>query len=176
MTVLGYLEWDLHGRLDRSPVRMRTPVYDVLPAEARVGETAVLKLEEGTDGYYVWLGTGRWHRSGGDGSVPFPQFNQTGAPMATEVVHHLFTCEFLGTEDHMTCQCPRHSESERFPVKRWFCRIEWKPQDLWVGVFWKRQTGYRGLPSLDVWVCLLPMLPIHFGHKRWSAPSRREPQ
>jgi len=34
--------------------------------------------------------------------------------------------------------------------------VEWKLQDLWVGVFWKRVGN-----SWDVWVCLLPCLPIH---------------
>lgn len=32
-------------------------------------------------------------------------------------------------------------------------RLEFKPQDCWIGAFWK--PGH-------VWVCLLPMLPIHF--------------
>jgi hypothetical protein len=31
-------------------------------------------------------------------------------------------------------------------------RLEWKPQDLWVGAFWK--PGH-------LWVCLLPCLPVH---------------
>ena len=32
-------------------------------------------------------------------------------------------------------------------------RIEWKPQDCWIGAFWK--AGH-------LWVCIVPMLPIHF--------------
>lgn len=47
-------------------------------------------------------------------------------------------------------------------TRRWFCRLEWKPQDLWVGVFWKRDYPWQ----LDVWVCIVPMVPIHFG---WEA-------
>ncbi len=47
-------------------------------------------------------------------------------------------------------------------TRRWFWRVEWKPQDCWVGVFWKRSYPW----ALDVWVCLLPMLPLHFG---WTA-------
>ena len=31
-------------------------------------------------------------------------------------------------------------------------RIEFKPQDLWVGAFWK--PGH-------LWICILPMVPIH---------------
>lgn len=45
--------------------------------------------------------------------------------------------------------------------------IEFNPQDLWVGLYWKR--GHL-LPSelignyerrWDVWVCILPMIPLH---------------
>lgn len=70
--------------------------------------------------------------------------------------------------------------------RRWFLRVEWKPADCWVGVFWKplydhssmwpqgtptkaggKGTSWRWVrTSLDVWVCLLPMVPIHFGWKR----------
>lgn len=44
-------------------------------------------------------------------------------------------------------------------------RVEWKVQDLWVGVFWK--TGYATTDNgqepfwTDIWVCLLPCLPFH---------------
>lgn len=48
-------------------------------------------------------------------------------------------------------------------TRRWFFRLEWKVQDCWLGVFWKRETAAFG--GLDVWVCLLPMVPIHFGWK-----------
>lgn len=54
-------------------------------------------------------------------------------------------------------------------TRRWFIRLEWKPQDCWVGVFWKRSGKFRGRfdenPYLDVWVCMVPMLPIHYGWK-----------
>ena len=35
--------------------------------------------------------------------------------------------------------------------------LEFKLQDLWIGVFWK--TNDIGLT--DIWVCLFPCLPIH---------------
>lgn len=42
-------------------------------------------------------------------------------------------------------------------------RPEFKRADCWVGAFWRTEHepngGYR---NIDVWVCLLPMLPIHF--------------
>ncbi len=69
--------------------------------------------------------------------------------------------------------------------RRWFIRVEWKPQDLWVGAFWKslfdhasywpagtpttNQHGEKGRwirTHLDVYVCLLPMVPLHFGWVR----------
>ncbi len=51
-------------------------------------------------------------------------------------------------------------------------RVEWKPQDCWIGAFWKSGgsvksymagTGeYRVSRRVDLWVCLVPMVPIHF--------------
>lgn len=40
-------------------------------------------------------------------------------------------------------------------------RFEFKPQDCWIGVFWKTTKGEYA-DKLDVWVCLLPMLPFHY--------------
>lgn len=34
--------------------------------------------------------------------------------------------------------------------------LEWKLQDFWIGAFWKR-TGN----CIDLWVCLLPCVPLH---------------
>lgn len=66
--------------------------------------------------------------------------------------------------------------------RKWFVRIEWKPQDLWIGAFWDSRYDHAslwpaGTPSsttkdgkwgwvrttFDLWVCLLPMVPIHVG-------------
>ena len=50
--------------------------------------------------------------------------------------------------------------------------LKFKPQDVWVGAYWenRHQGGcdFHDLPeqrTLDVWVCLIPMLPVklHFG-------------
>ena len=54
-------------------------------------------------------------------------------------------------------------------------RFEFKPQDLSVGVFWK--TTSVGCPCgscrddvlVDVWVCLLPCVPLHVS---WLRPWR----
>lgn len=38
----------------------------------------------------------------------------------------------------------------------WNAQIEWKPQDLWIGAFW-RQCGN----CVDLWICILPCVPVH---------------
>jgi len=40
---------------------------------------------------------------------------------------------------------------------RWRVRLEWKLADAWVGCYWANHGGYS-----DVWICLLPCLPLHF--------------
>lgn len=57
-------------------------------------------------------------------------------------------------------------------------RLEFKPEDCWIGVFWKvggpvrsyvsGTTEYRVHRRIDLWVCLLPMLPIHLW---WFSPT-----
>jgi hypothetical protein len=42
---------------------------------------------------------------------------------------------------------------------RFWIRLEFKPQDFWIGVFWK--NGIDDPRVTDVWFCLLPCLPIH---------------
>lgn len=48
----------------------------------------------------------------------------------------------------------------------WYCKFEFEPRDLWVGAYWKT-THFEPVqnwpvPSeLDIWVCLLPMIPLH---------------
>lgn len=41
---------------------------------------------------------------------------------------------------------------------RWLWHFRWlfEPRDIWVGVYWKRFPA-----ALDVYVCLLPMLPLN---------------
>lgn len=51
-------------------------------------------------------------------------------------------------------------------TRHWSARLEWKPQDCWVGVFWKRDYPR----SFDLWVCVLPMLPFHVS---WRARISR---
>lgn len=41
--------------------------------------------------------------------------------------------------------------------RRWRVRLEWKLADCWIGIYWADHGGF-----VDVWVCLLPCLPLHF--------------
>jgi len=48
--------------------------------------------------------------------------------------------------------------------------LEFKLQDIWIGVFWKKDLKVtyerlnRSSIRIDVWICLIPMLPLHI---RW---------
>lgn len=40
---------------------------------------------------------------------------------------------------------------------RWRFQLEFKSADAWVGAYWVNHGGFW-----DLWVCLLPFLPLHF--------------
>ena len=46
-----------------------------------------------------------------------------------------------------------------------FARFEWKVEDFWIGVFWRTTIGQFSdgakRVALDVWICLLPCVPLH---------------
>jgi hypothetical protein len=61
---------------------------------------------------------------------------------------------------------------ERWSVVMIRARFEFKPQDLWIGAFWRAEFVHElqddfcvsvvvSRRRLDVWICLLPMLPLH---------------
>lgn len=43
-----------------------------------------------------------------------------------------------------------------------YLHIKFEPRDLWIGVFWDTYHSEHvgGLHLLDVYVCIVPMLPI----------------
>jgi hypothetical protein len=43
-----------------------------------------------------------------------------------------------------------------YQLNRWHIAIEFKLADLWIGAFYK-----KAFTAFDLWVCLLPCLPIH---------------
>ncbi|MBL1176936.1 hypothetical protein [Pantanalinema sp. GBBB05] len=55
----------------------------------------------------------------------------------------------------------RRQQAER----RFRVQLEFKPQDFWMGAFWQRKEKVQ-----HVWICLVPMLPIHF---RWLVGGDR---
>jgi hypothetical protein len=49
-------------------------------------------------------------------------------------------------------------------------RVEWKPEDLWVGAYWRRtQERVWWSRRYDLWICLLPCLPLHV---TWYRPGK----
>ncbi len=71
---------------------------------------------------------------------------------------------------------PTDTQAKETPAVRcdewlWRVKLEWKLADMWVGIFWKTSNDVipQGAPTyalpvydrLDVWVCLIPCVPIH---------------
>lgn len=50
--------------------------------------------------------------------------------------------------------------------------IKFEPRDLWVGLYWKRTRKVLGVSHLHLYVCAVPLFPIHitvrFG--KWPEP------
>jgi hypothetical protein len=50
-------------------------------------------------------------------------------------------------------------------MKDFNIHIEFKLEDMWVGVYWKSKYKASNLTRhIDIWVCLLPCLPIHISY------------
>ena len=63
--------------------------------------------------------------------------------------------------------------AEWWPTPRCYVALEWKPQDLWIGAFWRASPIDGAQPAVitDVWICLLPCLPIHLS---WERPAPKQ--
>ena len=47
-------------------------------------------------------------------------------------------------------------------VRRFSISLEFKLEDLWIGVFFKKEKSpFDDWTGTYVWICLLPCLPIH---------------
>ena len=55
-------------------------------------------------------------------------------------------------------------------MKLRFARFKFKKEDFWIGIFWKKNAWCNG-ESLDIWICLLPMIPLHL---QWTGKVDRE--
>ena len=44
--------------------------------------------------------------------------------------------------------------------------LEFKPQDMWIGIYWKYNKAVysKKIKKYDVWVCLVPMFPVHISY------------
>jgi hypothetical protein len=70
-------------------------------------------------------------------------------------------------------------------------RLEFKPQDCWIGAFWKTKVIARQMPqplaatyirgdvvfcrevvACDLWLCIIPTLPLHFEWERLTRWKR----
>lgn len=49
--------------------------------------------------------------------------------------------------------------------RTWVCWLAWefKLGHLWRGAYVNVRELYQGTSRVEVWVCLLPCMPIHFG-------------
>ncbi len=60
--------------------------------------------------------------------------------------------------------------------KGWSVRLEFKVEDFWVGAFWRLETlsepllprGIVRFRDFDLWVCVVPMVPIHVTRRWWE--------
>lgn len=58
------------------------------------------------------------------------------------------------------------ASGKRLLFDGWACGVEFKPQDLWIGLYWKRIGN-----CWDFWLCLLPCVPLHFS-MWWHDPGQ----
>lgn len=52
-------------------------------------------------------------------------------------------------------------------VKRIRMRLEYKQEDMWIGVYWRDADT-----SIDIWLCMLPCLPIHINFWKYGLSKR----
>jgi hypothetical protein len=53
--------------------------------------------------------------------------------------------------------------------------LEFKLQDCWVGVYWEvTKRPHSKSMVVDLWVCLLPTLPMHFQWEQGTDKVKKE--
>lgn len=69
---------------------------------------------------------------------------------------------------------PEHAVTRAIRVgpKRWKAAgcLEFKPEDCWIGAFWRRSDRIAGHHPYDLWICLIPCLPVHIWWYRKDQP------
>jgi len=46
-------------------------------------------------------------------------------------------------------------------MKLYKIKLEFEPRDCWIGVYWAVREVHTVPWQIDIYICLLPMLPIH---------------
>lgn len=44
---------------------------------------------------------------------------------------------------------------------RFIWQFELKWEDLWIGAFWKKSQESDSVRRFDLWICLIPCVPLH---------------
>ncbi len=58
------------------------------------------------------------------------------------------------------------ASGKRAEFFEWRIGLEFKLQDFWIGAFWKRIGN-----CVDLWICILPCLPLHISWW-WHDPEQ----
>jgi hypothetical protein len=53
-------------------------------------------------------------------------------------------------------------------------RLEWKPEDLWVGLYWRYGDGRSVSCEHNIWLCIVPTLPIHITYWHEAEEGKRQ--
>lgn len=56
--------------------------------------------------------------------------------------------------------------------RRLKARIEFEPRDLWIGVYWDRKK-IGTLSQLNLYICIVPVFPIHLTYIFGKLPELR---
>ena len=59
-------------------------------------------------------------------------------------------------------------------IRRVNVKLEFKLQDMWIGIFWKGEQYDWHTSWLHIWICILPMFPIHIIIEKEHNKSKEE--
>jgi hypothetical protein len=65
----------------------------------------------------------------------------------------------------------RRKLRRRYGSRVWWC-VLWEPRDAWIGVYWTRVKGTGWTRALDIYVCVLPFLPLKLQIRRMLPDER----
>jgi hypothetical protein len=62
------------------------------------------------------------------------------------------------SKDRICTTCHFHIEEG---CHKLYAQLEFKKQDLWIGIYWERKFISKIVLRTDIWICLIPMFPLH---------------